>query len=122
MGDGIVPRQHGNICKPTAARSDELRKRKLASAFIQNFAENNVLVLPGRMTNYKNPDLKLLPSSMTKKYVYGLYVDALKSTNDEPMSLRLWYQTRSDLRQNVVVQLQRSDLWCIVQAKSDGCG
>ena len=55
-GEGIVPRQHANICKPTAARSDEFRKRKLASAFIQNFAENNALVLPGRMTNYKNPD------------------------------------------------------------------
>jgi len=54
-----VPRQHANTCKPNDVRSDEFRKRKLASAFIQNFAENNALVLPGRITNYKNPDLKL---------------------------------------------------------------
>lgn len=86
LGEGIVPRQHANTCKPNDVRSDEFRKRKLASAFIQNFAENNALVLPGRIRNYKNPDLKLLPSSMTKKYVYGLYVEALKNTDDEPMS------------------------------------
>jgi len=41
---------------------------------------------------------------MTKKYVYGLYVDAAKNTDDEPMSLHLWYQTWSDLCQNVMTR------------------
>jgi len=47
-GKGIVPRQHANTCKPNDVRSDEFRKRKLASAFIQNFAENNALVFQQR--------------------------------------------------------------------------
>ena len=71
--------------------------------------------MPGRMTNYKNPDLKLLPSSMSKKYVYELYRDALKETDDEAISLRLWYQTWHELCGNVVVQLHRTDLCSLCQ-------
>jgi len=43
---------------------------KAASTFIQNFADNHALILSGRMINYKNSHLKLLPSSMTKKCVW----------------------------------------------------
>lgn len=60
--EGIVPKQHSNVAKPCAMRSVEYEKRKQACSFIKNFAENNALVMPGRMSNYKNPDLKLLPS------------------------------------------------------------
>jgi len=110
LKEGIVPKQHSNVAKPCAMRSVEYEKRKQACSFIQNFAQNNALVMPGRMTNYKNPDLKLLPSSMTKKYVFDLYVAAIKETAEEPISLRLWYDTWNELCQNVVVQLPRSDL------------
>ena len=115
LREGIVPKQHSNISKPSNDRASEFFKRKQACTFIQNFAENNALVMPGRMTNYKNPDLKLLPSSMSKKYVYELYRDALKETDDEAISLRLWYQTWHELCGNVVVQLPRTDLCSLCQ-------
>jgi len=101
--------------KPHSMRMNEFQSRQQACAFIQNFAENHALVLPGRMTNYKNPDLKLLPSSMTKKYVYGLYTDSLKDSSTEPLSLRLWYETWIELCGNVVVQLPCTDLCSLCQ-------
>lgn len=113
MSEGIIPKQHMNVHKPVALRSIE--KRKNACTFRQNFAENNALVMPGRMTNYKNPDLKLLPSSMTKKYVYELYESATQTAGDEPLSLCRWYQVWNDFCRNVVVQLPRSDLCALCQ-------
>jgi len=68
--EGINPKQHGNVHR--AASRANFEKRLNARNFIQNFAENNALVLPGRLPNYKNPDLKLLPSSMSKKHVFWL--------------------------------------------------
>jgi len=101
--------------------------------FIQNFAENNALAMPGRLCNYKNADLKLLPSSMTKKYVYDLYCAAHTHehatvaelpvhTSCEPMSLRLWYITWNDLCRNVVAQLPRSDLCALCQQNQTTVG
>lgn len=111
--EGINPKQHGNIHR--AASNANFEKRLAARSFIQNFAENHALVLPGRLPNYKNPDLKLLPSSMTKKYVYSLYESAVKKTAQEPLSICLFYQVWSVFCQNVVIQLSRSDLCALCQ-------
>ena len=35
--------------------------------FLQNYTETNAILLPGRIPCYKRNDLKLLPSSTTKK-------------------------------------------------------
>jgi len=35
--------------------------------FLQNFAETNAILLPGRIPGYKRDDVQLLPSSMMKK-------------------------------------------------------
>ena len=38
--------------------------------FIQNFAERNAILLPGRIPTHKRDDIKLLPSSDSKKVLY----------------------------------------------------
>ena len=35
--------------------------------FIENYAEQNAILLPGRIPAYKRDDMKLLPSSTSKK-------------------------------------------------------
>lgn len=48
-------------------------------AFIVNFAELHAMVLPGRVPGFKRFDVKLLPSSYTKRTVFRAYEQALKS-------------------------------------------
>ena len=38
--------------------------------FLENYAEENAILLPGRVPNYKKDDIKLLPSSRSKKVFY----------------------------------------------------
>jgi hypothetical protein len=45
LSEGVSARQHGNVHKAVA--SNDFEKRRGAREFIQNFAENNALVLPG---------------------------------------------------------------------------
>ena len=42
--------------------------------FIQNYAEQNAILLPGRIPGYKRDDIKLLPSSESKKVKLTYYV------------------------------------------------
>ena len=37
------------------------------AAFLANYAEENAILLPGRVPGYKCDDIQLLPSSITKK-------------------------------------------------------
>lgn len=43
--------------------------------FILNFAAENCIFLPGKTTGVKTPDVKLLPTYITKAYVWRLYRD-----------------------------------------------
>ena len=42
--------------------------------FLQNYAQQNAILLPGRLPNYKKDDIKLLPSSCSKKVFLSLLV------------------------------------------------
>ena len=46
---------------------------KRTVSYISNYAEDNALVLPGRIPGFKRNDIKLLPSSDTKVKVYKSY-------------------------------------------------
>ena len=113
LSEGVSPKQHGNVHQKS--HQANLAKRLVVRSFIQNFAENNGLVTPGRLPNYKNPNLKLLPSIMTKQYVHSLCVSAAKESGEEPLSWCLFRQDWADFCQNVVIQLLRSDLCALCQ-------
>jgi len=42
--------------------------------FISNFAEEQAILLPGRIPGYKRDDMKLLPSSTTKKVIQRIII------------------------------------------------
>ena len=48
--------------------------------FIKNVAEEQVLLLPGRVPGFKRIDVKLLPSNLTKHSLWKKYVDICAST------------------------------------------
>ena len=66
--NGIAIRQHGNegrLPTNTLARDDI---DKLLT-FLDNYSEENAILLPGRIPGYKRDDWKLLPSSTTKRMI-----------------------------------------------------
>ena len=101
VSEGINPKQHGNAHQK--CHSSNFDKRLHGVNFIQSFSENNALVLPGRLNNDKNPDLKLLPRSMTKRYVYSLYTSASTEAGKIQLSWSLFRKVCGDFCHNVVI-------------------
>ena len=64
--NGVEPRVHKNTKRlpPRAATYDEI---VALMTFLQNYAEADAILLPGRILTYKRDDLKLLPSDSSKK-------------------------------------------------------
>ena len=46
-----------------------------------NYAEQNGILLPGRIPRYSRSDIKLLPSSMSKRTVWRVYTTATQEDN-----------------------------------------
>ena len=67
--DGIMPRPHQNTIKTSFVRTHPVAMRETTVKFLENFAIQNAVVLPGRVPGFKNPDLLLLPSEFTKKTI-----------------------------------------------------
>ena len=55
---------------------------KYVVSLVRNYAENNAILLPGRIPGYKRDDLVLLPSLTTKIAVWNVYHTAAGSARD----------------------------------------
>ena len=66
LTNGLETRIHGNTKRPP---HNQMTYRAICNVvkFLQNYAEQNAILLPGRLPNYKKDDIKLLPSSCSKK-------------------------------------------------------
>ena len=70
--DGLTPRVHGNKHRlPTNALTFDETTRVVT--FLQNYAEEHAIQLPGRIPGYKRTDLQLLPCHTTKTLVWKTY-------------------------------------------------
>ena len=76
--NGPVPRVHGNT-KHLPANALTFTDVQRVVSFIENYAEDHAILLPGRRPGYKRTDLKLLPSATTKVSVWRLYCAAATS-------------------------------------------
>lgn len=65
---GIETRQHGNH-KRLPHNTLSFEETKNIKRFLTAYAEDNAILLPGRIPGYKRDDLQLLPSSTTKKVI-----------------------------------------------------
>ena len=79
--NGLVPRTHGSACRrPHNALS--CVTIKFVVRFLQTYTEQNGLLLPGRVPGYSQTDIKLLPSSVSKRGIWKVYSFAA-ATNDQ---------------------------------------
>ena len=49
---------------------------KCIASFLRNYAEENAILLPGRIPGFKRTDLQLLPTNSTNKGVWNSYMRA----------------------------------------------
>ena len=69
LANGLETRKHGNRKR---LPHNQMTHRAITNMvkFLENYAEENAILLPGRIPNYKRDDIKLLPSSRSKKVFY----------------------------------------------------
>ena len=73
--NGLTPRRKQSGGWRDCARSLTLEDVNRIYHFIDNYAEQHALALPGRVPGYKRSDLRLLPSDSTKA---GIWRNAYK--------------------------------------------
>lgn len=116
LKNGVAPR--------TRARHVPHNTTKLSDVehvvrFILGYAEDNAILLPGRIPGYKRDDLQLLPSSTTKRLVWEVYhenISGVEGARAVGYSLfcELWLQ----LTPQVVITKPMSDLCWTCQQNS----
>ena len=72
LTNGLETRIHGNSKK---LPHNHMTHRAITNVvkFLQNYAEENAILLPGRIPGYKRDDIKLLPSSRSKKVFIDIH-------------------------------------------------
>ena len=114
---GCVLRIHENS-KRSPSQTLSFEAAKSVFSYIDNYAETNAMLLPGRVPGYKRDDLKLLPSSETKASLWRQYKTSCEEQNQKPVSLvsfrRLWQK----FLPNMVMMRPATDLCWTCQQNS----
>ena len=101
--NGLAPRVHGNkhrLPKNTLSREDSrnivvclillslllyisiaMISLYIIQVFLTNYSEMHGLLLPGHVPGYSRTDIKLLPSSVSKRGIWKVYRDAMIESN-----------------------------------------
>ena len=83
---------------------------KAILVFIENYVEENAIVLPGRIPGFKNEEIRLLSSSETKMSVWKVYEGTCKTSNEKAVSYRKFLQLWDEFYPDVVVAKPMTDL------------
>ena len=73
--NGLSPRVHGNT-KKRPKHSLSFESTEYVLRFLLSYAEQSGLLLPGRVPGYSRSDIKLLPSSVSKRGIWKIYCAA----------------------------------------------
>ena len=79
---GVVPRIHGNT-KRLPKHALSVKSTQFVVRFLLNYCELNGLLLPGRVPGYSRDDIKLLPSSTSKRGIWQFYCSAAQVDRDD---------------------------------------
>ena len=114
--NGLHPRFHQHRSPHTVTNLSDVQ---LVVRLILHYAEDNAILLPGRIPEYKRDDLQLLPYSVTKREVWELYHDA---AIEQDGSTAVWYsifcRLWKKLTPHIVVIKPISDLCWTCQKNS----
>ena len=110
--EGLQGRIHKN-CKRKPHKRTSIDTVGNVKEFVEKFADNHALPLPGHLPAYKDYKVVLLPSDMTKVYVYRQYVKAYEYENqgsDAVISRRTFENLWGQLCPYVAVMKPATDL------------
>ena len=116
LSEGLVPRIHGHTGR-TAPNALVLGDIKGLITFVMHYVESNGILLPGRIPGYKRDDIKLLPSSCTKRAVWMLYQDSAISLSLRSVAYTTFCKVWRNFLGDVVVCKPMTDL-CATCAKN----
>ena len=124
--NGILPRVHGNTQRlPWNALS--LDSVQHVISFLVNYTEENALLLteenalllPGRIPGYFSTDLKLLPSSRSKRGIWKLYEAASTCSEDiHIVPYKTFCHLWRTLLPSIIIMRPMSDLCWLCQQNS----
>ena len=116
MENGLGPRNRVQHLPHNTTPLSEIQR---FVQFVLRYAEENAILLPGRIPGYKRDDLQLLPSSSTKRDVWDLYHrTALESEGARAVCYSFFCRLWRQLTPQVVVTKPMSDLCWTCQQNS----
>ena len=108
--NGLAPRVHGNT-KRLPHNTLPLSSVEYVVRFLLNFADQNCLLLPGRIPGYSRSDIKLLPSSLSKRSVWKKYHESADSADMiQPVSYSSFCSLWRSLLPSIVMMKPMLDL------------
>ena len=106
---GISLRIHGNS-KRLPHNALPLDVAEDIKNFLSNYADENAVLLPGRIPGFKNKDIQLLSSSDTKMNVWKSFKRACEESNKQAVSYTKFTDLWKQFYPNVVVSKPMTDL------------
>ena len=114
--NGLVSRTHGNT-KRSPANTLPFSTTQEVVKFINNFALLHALPLPGRLPGqFSDQKALLLPSHMSKRFVYRQYKLGCEITADIPISRRKFESLWLELLPHIVSMKPATDLCAVCQS------
>ena len=107
--NSLSVRMHGNKTRlPSSTTSHETIEEVVK--FITNVAEDQALLLPGRVPGFKGIDVKLLPSTLTKHSLWKTYQNLLNSSGRNSVGYSKFCDLWKQLCPFVVIMQPATDL------------
>ncbi|KAG8266542.1 hypothetical protein J6590_108221 [Homalodisca vitripennis] len=112
---GLIATAHGNTGK-VKKNVTSFKDTEFVVKFLQNYAEQHAIILPGRSKTVYNTSLKLLPSSDSKVKIYDKYrASFTDEMQEKPVHQKIFTNIWRDICPDIVVMKPRSDLCAICQ-------
>ena len=106
---GLATRAHGNL-KRSPVHALSLSSTEFVVRFLLNYSEQNALLLPGRVPGYSRSDLKLLPSSVSKRGIWKVYEEAARSDEMRAVAYSTFTRLWRSLLPSVILMRPMTDL------------
>ena len=110
----IYPRTHGNT-KRVPKNATSKKSLEAVHAFIDNYVEENAIVLPGRFPGFKSEEIRLLSSLETKMSVWREHKKTCGVLNERAVSYKKFLQLWDEFYPDVVISKAMMDLCLMCQ-------
>ena len=117
LDHGIQDRLHGNS-KKLPHNGFTTPELKCVVAFIKNYAEENAILLPGRVPGFKRSDLQLLPTHTAKRSVWEHYMMSCASLTFRVAAYTTFCAIWRKYMPHIVITTPKTDLCWTCQQNS----